>query len=383
MAKKDLSLYIHIPFCAKKCNYCDFLSCPAAEEEISYYLRNLIKEIRSFEPVNNLYTVKTIFVGGGTPSILTEEQIEELTNAIYETYDVADDVEFTIECNPGSATEKKLNTYIRLGINRLSIGLQSADNDELKLLGRIHTFEDFEKTYFLARKAGFENINIDIMSGIPNQTMESYLGTLSKVISLKPEHISSYSLQLEEGTPFYERYTNPLYASELPSEKLDRDMYKYTMTFLAKAGYDRYEISNYSLSGKESKHNTVYWELKDYLGFGLGASSYFDGKRFSNPKDFEEYKTHAISAYEKLSTYEPQSVEAQMEEFMFLGLRLRKGISIYKFEETFGKSFEEVYGTITKTLYEKGFLEFNNDNMCLSDKGIDVSNIVLSNFLLG
>lgn len=382
MQKKDLSIYIHIPFCIKKCDYCDFLSAASSPEERAYYTRVLQKEIRAFEPLSYIYKVKSIFFGGGTPSVLEIPHFNRITQQLFDSFDISDDAEITVECNPGTLNEEKLKAYRSAGVNRLSLGLQSADENELRLLGRIHSFEEFRSNFALARRLGFDNINVDLMSGIPTQTMDSWKETLKKTVELAPDHISAYSLIIEENTPFYERYLGARGRSALPDEELDRKMYHYTHSYLSENGYERYEISNYSKPGRQCRHNTVYWTMKSYLGLGLGASSYLDRKRFSNPRSFDGYRDFVKDAYRSFKTCEPQSLKETMEEFMFLGLRMDRGVFTGEFERTFGKSFDELYGGVTKRLEDTGFITRKEGVIKLTSKGIDVSNRVLANYLL-
>ena len=383
MIKKDLSLYIHIPFCEKKCAYCDFLSGPASQEEKSYYVRTLLREIRTFEPIKTLYKVRTIFFGGGTPSTLSPQLFTQILELIKNTFEVAPDAEISVECNPGTLSEEKLRCYRDLGVNRLSLGLQSANDHELKLLGRIHNFEQFRNNYALARRMGFDNINVDLMSGIPTQTMESFKYSLDKVLELGPEHISVYSLILEEGTPFYEYYTTIEGSRLLPSEETEREMYHFTKDYLASYGYERYEISNYAKPGKECKHNLVYWRLGQYLGFGYGAASCLDGRRFTNPKEsMEDYWDYARRAYTEYKLLSPNPEKEAMEEFMFLGLRTTRGITKKDFYDRFVVPYDEVYGGVTDRLLETGLLLADGDRLYLSERGIDVSNRVMASFLI-
>lgn len=319
MAKTDLGIYVHIPFCARKCDYCDFPSGVGTPDEQAYYIRVLKKEIRGFEALGNLYQVRTLYFGGGTPSILDPSQLGRILEQLREQYEFLPDAEITIECNPGTLTEEKLAAYRELGINRLSIGLQSANEEELAVLGRIHSYQEFENNYRLARKLGFDNINVDLMSGLPGQTMDSWKNTLEKVSALEPEHISAYSLTIEEGTPFFERYGTSEGQRSLPSEREDRAMYHFTKEFLEEKGYQRYEISNYAKPGRESRHNVIYWTGGEYVGFGLGAASYLGGKRFANAKEKTVYWDQARTAYQTYRTVTPQTEQAAMEEFMFLG----------------------------------------------------------------
>lgn len=381
--KRPLSIYVHIPFCARKCLYCDFLSAPADEQTKEKYVRCLTEEIRQNSAAFGEYEVQTVFFGGGTPSVLPAENIGDILKEIRQDFALNPEAEITIEVNPGSADLKKLRTYRDMGINRLSIGLQSAIDEELKALGRIHSAEDFFETYNDAVKSGFNNINIDLMSAIPGQTIESYRETLKRVLSLNPppRHISAYSLIIEEGTPFYEN-TPPL-----PDEDTDRELYKITNDILWRSGYHRYEISNYAMKGYECRHNKVYWKRGEYLGFGIGAASLIKNVRFSNIRDISEYME--ARDFSKVRTDRQElSVEEQMEEFMFLGLRLVRGILFREFEENFGKSVEEVYPGVIEKLKTQGLLadvcdeQGNRTGICLTQLGLDVSNRVMAEFLL-
>ena len=388
--KKELEIYIHIPFCVRKCAYCDFLSGPAAPEEQKAYVRALIKEIRTAACYSSRYEVTTIFFGGGTPSLLSGEQLDEIMKAIKESFLIRKDVEITIEMNPGTANREKLKAYRRAGINRLSIGLQSANNQELKILGRIHTFETFLEMYQMAREEGFDNINVDLMSALPGQTEESYEETVKKVLTLAPEHISSYSLIIEEGTPFFEWYGKGESSSmpEPPDEDTERCMYKRTKELLEEAGYYRYEVSNYALPGKECRHNIGYWERKDYLGFGIGAASLIEETRFSNVRDRSVY-VQALEQYEGEELFSAIRTEKevlskgdQMSETMILGLRMMKGIEKDKFYQRFGETMDEVYGDVLKKYIDWNLLELTQDNRVrFTEQGISVSNIVLADFL--
>lgn len=388
--KKELEIYIHIPFCVKKCAYCDFLSGPAAPEEQKAYVRALIKEIRAAACYRSRYEVTTIFFGGGTPSLLAGEQLDEIMRTIKESFPIREDAEITMEMNPGTANREKLKAYRRAGINRLSIGLQSANNQELKILGRIHTFETFLETYQMAREEGFDNINVDLMSALPGQTETSYEETVQKVLTLVPEHISSYSLIIEEGTPFFEWYGKGETGNmpELPDEDTERCMYRRTKELLEEAGYYRYEVSNYALPGKECRHNIGYWERKDYLGFGIGAASLLEENRFSNVRDRSVY-VQALEQYEGEEVFaairtekEVLSKEDQMSETMILGLRMMKGIAKDEFHKRFGKAMNEVYGDVLKKYIDWNLLELTQDNRVrFTEQGISVSNIVLADFL--
>lgn len=380
--KKEISLYVHIPFCIKKCNYCDFLSfagCSMLEQES--YMQQLFREIECYRDVAKNYVVKTIFIGGGTPSVLQEELVEQLFRQIQAVWQIAEDAEITMECNPGTLTTRKLAEYRTCGINRLSIGLQSADNKELKRLGRIHNYEQFIANYKLAREAGFRNINVDIMAALPGQTQNSFGKTLAKLVELQPEHISVYSLIVEEGTPFAD---SPEVLEDLPSEAVERRMYRYTKSILNSMGYERYEISNYAKPGYACKHNQVYWTGGEYLGFGLGAASYWNGMRFENTREIQDYVKNwdGLDINKIRRNIVPDTQKSQMEEFMFLGLRLMCGVSKIEFEQRFGVSMEEVYGTVIQKYEKQGYLTWNHNYLKLTDAGIDVSNIIMADFLL-
>lgn len=369
---RELSIYIHIPFCVRKCLYCDFLSAPACEEDMGNYVNFLLREIKEQSVFYGDHRVVSIFMGGGTPSILPTRETGRILERVREDFSLAGDVEITIECNPGTVTAEKLKNYITYGINRLSIGLQSTDDGELARIGRIHSYSDFLKTYAAARKAGFHNINIDLMAGLPGQNLASYRKTLERVAALSPEHISAYSLILEEGTPLYvnqREYT-------FPDEDEDREMYELTGRYLGEAGFHRYEISNYAREGYECRHNKVYWRRGDYVGFGLGASSMVQNVRWKNPEDHGAYMVGA-------GAQEVQNLTAQeqMEEFMFLGLRLTEGVDLEEFAMCFGKTAEEVYGKQIGTFEEQGLLEREGRRLRLTPRGVDVSNVVFTAFL--
>jgi oxygen-independent coproporphyrinogen-3 oxidase len=375
--KKNLGLYLHIPFCERKCLYCDFLSAAADKETKDRYVNALINEIASYKEWAQDYLVKTIFLGGGTPTSLSGENILRIMEAAGNTFFLDSDTEITIEANPGTVDREKLLAFKEAGINRISMGLQSADNRELKLLGRIHTYETFAENYFLARELKFDNINVDLMSSLPGQSLKDWMSTLKKVADLEPEHISAYSLILEEGTYFYRKY------SSLPlDEELDRKMYWETERYLKDRGYRHYEISNYARDGRECRHNNSYWIRENYLGLGLGASSLIENTRFRKEDNLEEYimnaGDHALTDKEQ----EVLTVKQQMEEFMFLGLRLTRGISKAAFQQSFHVTLENIYKEELDRSIKEGLLEENGDRLCLTDKGIDLSNTVMARFLL-
>lgn len=374
-----MEVYIHLPFCVKKCAYCDFLSGPQSEEVIEQYVYALEREIRACHMERE---VTTVFLGGGTPSVLTGKQISRIFDVLHETFRFADEAEITIEANPGTVTEEKLLAYRRCGVNRISFGLQSTDAEELKLLGRIHTFEEFLESYHLARKFGFHNINIDLMSAIPKQTLTSWEQTLERVVRLEPEHISAYSLIIEEGTPFYERYgEGSLGEKELPGEDEEREIYYRTKERLREAGYERYEISNYARRGYECRHNLGYWERKEYLGFGLGAASLVGEVRCRNTEHLQEYLKYAGSPEKIREDVQKLSVQEQMEEFLFLGLRKTEGVSEKEFLDSYGTSMEQCYGRELRKLTEEGLLQKNDGRIRLTERGVDVSNYVFSAFI--
>ena len=393
--KKVCGIYIHIQFCKKKCSYCDFLSFRGKEDEKRKYVSALVREIikwgEFYGKKGKDYQIGTIYFGGGTPSVLEVYHIEKILSAVKEHYTIKPDIEITIECNPKTADYDKFASYLKIGINRLSMGLQSAHNSELKQIGRIHTWEDFLQTYHAAENAGFLNISLDIMSALPDQTYESYHETLEKAVSLNPKHVSSYSLIIEEGTPFFDMYSRNLL--HLPDEDTERKLYYHTNEFLKEQGYHRYEISNYAKDGYESKHNSSYWKRENYLGFGLGASSLIDNIRFQNISDFTQYieryfknnDNYSNNIEEILPYYkevEILSKKQQMEEFMFLGLRMTEGISKAGFKRLYDKNFDEVYGEVNDRLIKMGLICCKGDKVCLTDRGIDVSNQVLAEFLL-
>lgn len=395
MNKKELELYVHIPFCVRKCAYCDFLSFPSEECERASYVDALLKEIKGQKDKFKDYVVTTVFLGGGTPSLLREDDTARIFHSLKESFDISRNAEITMEVNPGTVTAKKAAAWKLCGVNRLSIGLQSADDEELQMLGRIHTFQEFLDTWKIVREAGFDNVNIDLISAIPGQTLESWEKTLRTAAGLAPEHLSAYSLIIEEGTPFYKMYGEESGTAgaedasnrqlPLPDEDTEREIYKITEQILNRYGYHRYEISNYAKEGYECRHNLGYWERKEYLGLGLGASSLVNEQRFRNTADMERYLklfgTDGSKAGEVYEETEVLSAQEQMEEFMFLGLRKMKGISGAEFEKSFGRTLDEVYGDTIDRLQSQGLIERAGDELRLTERGIDVSNYVFAEFL--
>lgn len=481
-----MELYVHIPFCVKKCNYCDFLSFPGygcdADERhrslsceyvdaLCHELENVEKRLtyldgnnidlndhtgkyhrvksgdNNLESKNEKIRISTCFVGGGTPSVLDMEQTEKLLKSINKylaVYSFCDDkndllhkkkfkeIEFTIECNPGTVTKEKLLLYRKYGVNRLSFGLQSADNGILKRLGRIHTYEEFIESFKLARECDFNNINIDLISAVPGQTIENWKDTLEKVAALSPEHISAYSLILEEGTPLYKDYEEKPDSLQLPDEDTEREIYHITKRILKENGYERYEISNYAKPGYECKHNVGYWTGEEYIGVGLGAASYLSEYNYSllynikdeenendknvvngqkdknnisnetkmlrikNTVDMDRYKAYYLypgnfcvngikkEQYNKEGIRTVEEIldrEAQMSEFFILGLRMCKGISKSEFTKRFGVKIEDVFGSVIAKHIEAGLLEDDEDNIRCTEKGLDLNNAVLCDFM--
>lgn len=370
-----LELYVHIPFCVRKCQYCDFLSGPSDEETKDRYIEALLKEIRAAEHTED-YEIVSVFIGGGTPSALKAEAIASIMRTLQEQFFFCEDAEVTIEANPGTVDLEKLTIYRNVGINRLSLGLQSTDAEELKLLGRIHSYEEFLKSYEWAREAGFSNINIDLMFAIPGQTGEAWRQHLYQVAELNPEHISAYSLIIEEGTPFAEQNL------DLPDEDTEYQMYEGTAEILERYGYRQYEISNYAKQGYMCRHNAGYWQRREYLGFGLGASSLYGGMRFSNTHQMQEYLKESRNPDQIRQDVTVLSRNERIEEFMFLGLRMTEGISEKKFEENFDVRLMDVYGDILQKYEETGFMEHIETKWRLTRKGIHVSNHILADFLL-
>ncbi len=408
MPKQNLELYIHIPFCMKKCDYCDFLSFPADERTQREYMDALLREIEYYgknPKLQGKYEISTIFLGGGTPSWVDEHLLAEVLTQIRRYFCLSDNVEITMECNPGTVTRQKLQVYFDAGINRLSLGCQSADNKELKMLGRVHTFEQFLKTYELARSVGFENINVDLISALPYQTGEMFYKSIQSILRLKPEHISVYALMIEPGTKFYELYKFDdvkqhagMETEALPTEDEAYRIYKITQQTLIQAGYQQYEISNYAKPGFACRHNIGYWRRENYLGLGLGAASLVDHVRYANETDLYKYIEGSYSIHPETPQYEDgkpgplhcnlhasSNVLAkaeEMEEFMFLGLRMPEGIYRSDFNRIFGMDIDAVYHDAIEKLKREELLISKEGRIYLTDKGLDLSNYALADFLL-
>ena len=379
--KKEIGIYIHIPFCMKKCYYCDFISYPDKINLQEQYIESLKKEIENRkEELKNTY-ISTIYIGGGTPSYIEEKYIKDILDKIKEVDTDNNEKEITIEVNPGTVNQEKLKTYKKIGINRLSIGLQSTNNEELKTIGRIHTYEQFIDTYKLARKEEFKNINIDLMLGLPNQKIQDLKQTMQKIIDLKPEHISVYSLIIEEGTIIEKKIRNK--ELNLPDEELERQMYWYTKNTLEINGYKQYEISNFSKKGFESKHNLNCWKQKEYLGFGVAAHSYLNKTRYSNICNIEEYIKNIQNGNQSKNKiiHEIQTIEEQKKEYMLLGLRTIEGIKIQEFKEKFAQNPILIFRKELEKLVKENLINIDGDNIKLTNKGLDFANIVWEEFI--
>lgn len=374
--KKSLSLYIHIPFCKQKCFYCDFPSYARLEDLKEDYVKALCKEIKDKA---SKYKIKSIFIGGGTPSYLNEDEIEQVLSEISKL-DLEDNMEFTMECNPGTLTEEKLRVMLKGGVNRISMGLQAVQNSLLKEIGRIHTFKVFEENYNLARKVGFKNINVDLMFGLPNQSVEEWEESLRKIASLEPEHISAYSLIIEEDTGFYKLWENNKLL--LPNEEEERIMYSKTKATLASYGYKQYEISNYAKEGYECYHNKVYWKCEEYLGLGSASSSFINEKRIKNIEDVKTY----IERINKNESIIDEVIENKnkdnIEEFIFMGLRMLEGINLSEFKNKFNTNIEDMYKEVIEKNINNNLLIIENDRLKLTSKGIELSNSVMSDFII-
>ncbi len=373
MITKPRGLYVHIPFCVRKCNYCDFASfgCSSIDWR-ERYIDALCGEILSYKDKN--IVIDSIFFGGGTPSLLTPLEFEKIVCTLAESFSILPDTEFTVEANPKTVDEEKLACYVRCGVNRLSIGLQTIHENEQKILGRIHNFDDFLKTYDLARKSGIKNINVDLMYGIPEQTIESFGETLHRVIELSPEHISLYGLILEEGTPFY-KVKDKL---QLPTEDTECDMYYLAAKVLSSADYSHYEISNYAKEGYECRHNLKYWHCEEYIGVGLSAYSYFDGARFGNSDSIEEYLS---GSYAKYDMEDRLDIDSLAYEHVMLALRLKEGFSLDDYKDRFGRDFLDGRAEIIHCFEKAGYLKNDNGRIALTESGFYVSNSILTELL--
>ncbi len=379
MLKPELGIYIHIPFCKQKCMYCDFVSFPNQEEKQAQYIEKVLQEINQEKEILLKYQITTIYIGGGTPSVIDSKYITDILNTIKKVANLEnlENIEVTIEVNPGTVTEEKLLSYKNSGINRLSIGLQTTNDRLLKTIGRIHKYQDFLNTYKTARKLGFNNINTDLMIGLPTQNLKDVKKSLEEIIMLKPEHISVYSLILEENTPM-ERLVDQG-KLKLPSDEAERRQYHYVKNILELNGYIHYEISNFAFPTKQSKHNCNCWEQKEYIGFGVSAHSYISKKRYSNTNNLNQYLEKNLNEIKTIN--EIQNQESQEKEYMLLGLRKLDGVQITKFKEKFGKNPIYIFRNEIKKLVEQGLLEIDLDNILLTSKGLDLANLVWEEFI--
>ncbi len=373
MKNKSQEIYVHIPFCERKCAYCDFVSFVRDDSVKEAYFKRLKEQIERKAEFTGDLPVDSVFFGGGTPSAVNPKLVFDVMETLRKCYSVSPEAEITIETNPNSISAEKLNIYKAAEINRISIGLQSANNNELKTLSRLHTYEEFLKAYDIAHSTGFTNINIDLMSALPGQTRESYAETLKKVAALKPKHISAYSLIIEEGTPFYEKFSS---GEGLPDEDTEREMYYDTKRILNEAGYERYEISNYSIPGFECRHNIGYWTRKPYVGFGIAAASLVGNSRFQMNNNLSSFLNGDFSEEE-----EKLEIDDRMAEFMFLGLRMVNGVSKKEFEDIFLIPPEKVYGKVLKKLTSEKLIVCD-ERIYLTEKGLDLANVCMAEFLL-
>ena len=390
MEEKEIGLYIHIPFCKQKCYYCDFTSYANKEELVERYIKCLKKEILQYANENKImsehgleerYVIKTIYIGGGTPSAIDEVYIINVLDTIKDNFKMRDNAEITIEVNPGTVNKDKLESYRECGINRLSIGLQAVQDDILKCIGRIHTYKDFENTYEYAREVGFDNINVDLMINLPNQTLDDVKESVKTILSLKPEHISVYSLILEPNTKMYELINSKTLT--IASDETERQMYWYVKDTLERHKYNQYEISNFTKSGFESKHNMDCWNQKEYIGVGASASSFMENKRYSNISKIEKYieNIEKGTPNKNLVLEEFLDEESKMDEFMMLGLRKIDGVDIKEFERIFQINPIVKYCKKLDKLNREGLIEIDENNIKLSNKGIDLANLVWEEFV--
>ena len=374
-----LGLYIHIPFCVTKCKYCDFNSFKIDLNEKIKYLNYLGEEMKLYKEEIKNREIDSVFVGGGTPSILNENEINILFEKIKENFNIKSNAEITMECNPGTLTLNKLKVMKKSGVNRLSIGLQAVQNHHLKYIGRIHTFEEFEKNYHDAKQMGFDNINIDLMYALPNQSREDWMESLEKVVKLNPTHISAYSLILEENTELFKMYERDEF--NLLDENTDIEMYEYTIDYLKSHGYNQYEISNYAKDNFECKHNVLYWKCEEYVGIGASASGYFNGIRYNNICELANYEKMILEGEKPIEWEEKLSIKDEIEESIFLGLRMNEGIQISDFKEKYNFDFEKEYKNEIEKLSKMELIEIDNNLMKLTQKGREISNSVFVEFI--
>ena len=374
MITEPIGLYVHIPFCKSKCNYCDFVSFANLQNEYEdKYVDALIDEISEYSAHEKI-PLDTLFFGGGTPSVISSHSFERIVNAIRKSFNILPSAEFTIEANPKTLTGEKLSLYTSLGVNRISLGLQSIHENELEILGRIHSFEEFLESYSLCQEHGISNVNVDLMYAIPEQTVDSFTNTLRKIISISPTHISAYSLILEEGTCLYKKKD----LLNFPTEDEECEMYYKAADILRDAGYSHYEISNYALEGYECRHNLKYWQNKEYIGLGLAAHSYLGKKRYSNPVVFSEYFSAKRKEYRQTESID---ISTNAYEYVMTHLRLAQGFSLLDYERKFGCSFISGRESLLSDLEKSGYLKCSDGRISLTEKGFYVSNTVISELI--
>lgn len=374
-----LGLYIHIPFCIKKCKYCDFNSFKLNIDEKKKYISALEQEMKLYKDEVKDKEIDSIFIGGGTPTVLNGDEIKTLFKKINENFKIKEDAEITMECNPGTIDEKKLLAMKESGVNRLSIGLQAVQNHHLKYIGRIHTYEEFEKNYIEAKNIGFNNINIDLMYALPNQTVEDWKETLEKIVKLNPEHISAYSLILEENTELFDMFNRKEF--RLLDEDTDIEMYEYTINYLKLHGYNQYEISNYAKTGYECNHNILYWKCENYIGIGTSSAGYLNNIRYNNICEIDKYEEAVLNNKKPIEFEEFTSEKDEIEEKIFLGLRMNEGIKFIDFEEKYNLNFEDKYKEQIEKLTKMNLIEVDNQGMRLTQKGREISNSVFVEFM--
>jgi len=374
-----LGLYIHIPFCISKCKYCDFNSYKLNLDEKRKYLNALQKEMKFYKEEVRGEEIDTIFIGGGTPSILNQDEIKFLFDNIKDNFNIKNNAEITMECNPGTLTLNKLKIMKACGVNRLSIGLQAVQNNHLEYIGRIHTYEEFEENYYQAKKVGFENINIDLMYALPNQSKKDWIESLEKIVKLNPNHISAYSLILEEDTELFKMYERKEF--ELLDEETDIEMYEYTINYLKLHGYNQYEISNYAKEEFECKHNILYWRCENYIGLGASASGYLNDTRYNNLCELKKYENTINAGKKPIEWEEKLSIKDKVEESIFLGLRMNEGIKFMDFYEKYNIDFKEVYKKEINKLNKMKLIEISDKGMILTQKGREISNSVFVEFI--
>lgn len=378
---KELGMYVHIPFCIRKCQYCDFISFENQQSKTEEYVNAIVQEIKGVKTEIGKKELSTIYIGGGTPSILEIKEIEKIIDTIKKEFTISKSAEITIEVNPGTVSKNKLETYQRIGINRISIGLQSTNNEILKQIGRIHTYEQFLATYQMAREVGFQNCNVDLMLALPRQTIEILEESLEKVIALQPEHISVYSLILEENTPMFQEYQ--YHEVIFPNEEKERNMYWRVKEILEEKGYQHYEISNFAKPGYESKHNVNCWNQEEYIGIGLAAHSYYQKTRYSNTTNLVKYIENIQKGFWKKNRQiqEEQTKEEQQREYMLLGLRKLEGVSIIDFKNKFFQNPIDLYNKEVEKLVRQELIQIRKQQIQLTQKGLDFANLVWEEFV--